>query len=65
MNNNLLKLHEAIAVVLMNKPGRAASEPEIADEINIRKLYTRNDSKPFPTYQIKLRTNSSKKFIVN
>ncbi len=54
--NNLLKLHEAIAVVLLSKPGRAASEQEIADEINARKLYIRKDGKKLPTYQVMHRT---------
>ena len=57
---NLLYLHEAIAVVLINKPGRAASEQEIADEINQRKLYTRKDCKPLPAYQVRLRTKLAK-----
>jgi hypothetical protein len=53
---NLLKLHEAIAVVLINKPNRAASEQEIADEINRRKLYIRKDRQLLPGYQVMQRT---------
>ncbi len=58
--NNLLKLHEAIAVVLLNKPNRTASEQEIADEINERKLYIRNDGKDLPAYQVMQRTKLAK-----
>ena len=56
---NILRLHEAIAVVLINKPGRAASEQEIADEINQRKLYNRKDGQPLPAYQVMQRTKLS------
>jgi len=53
---NILKLHEAIAVVLLNKPDRTASEQEIAYEINSRRLYTRRDGKDLPAYQVMQRT---------
>ena len=58
--DNLLKLHEAIAVILLNKVNRTASEQEIADEINKRKLYTRKDGKPLPAYQVMQRTKLAK-----
>ena len=54
--DNILKLHEAIAVVLLNRIDRTASEQEIADEINKRKLYIRKDGKPLPGYQVMQRT---------
>ncbi|NOS54648.1 MAG: hypothetical protein HOP37_00145 [Cyclobacteriaceae bacterium] len=53
---NLLKLHEAIAVVLLNKPKRTANTEEIAKEINKRGLYKRKDGKPLPAYQIMMRS---------
>ncbi|MEE4197351.1 MAG: hypothetical protein V2I54_06875 [Bacteroidales bacterium] len=56
----MLKLHEAIAVVLLNKPNRTASEQEIADEINKRNLYQRRDGNPVPAYQIMQRTKLAK-----
>ena len=48
---NLLKLHEVIAVVLLNKPDRTASEQEIADEIYAKKLYIRSDEKDYQVMQ--------------
>jgi len=51
-----MKLHEAIAVVLLNKPDRTASEQEIADEINSRRLYIRKDGQDLPAYQVMQRT---------
>lgn len=54
--NNLLKLHEAIAVVLLSRPKRTATCEFIANEINKRKLYTRKDGKPLPAYQVMMRT---------
>jgi hypothetical protein len=53
---NTLKLHEAIAVILLSKEGRKAPFREIAAEINKRKLYIRKDENPVPDYQIKQRT---------
>ncbi|MCB2196048.1 MAG: hypothetical protein KQH79_09310 [Bacteroidetes bacterium] len=58
--NNFLKLHEAIAVVLLNKPNRTASEQEIADEINRRNLFKQNDGSPVPAHHIMLRTKLAK-----
>lgn len=57
---NLLKLHEAIAVVLLSKPRRTASTQKIADEINRRGLYKRKDGKPLPAYQVMMRTKLAK-----
>ena len=51
-----LKLHEAIAVILLSKEGRNASIQEIADEINMRELYERKDGTALPAYQVMQRT---------
>ena len=59
MKGPKLHLHEAIAVVLLSKANRTASFDEIAFEINARKLYTRNDMKPLPPYQVKMRVKLS------
>jgi hypothetical protein len=54
---NKLKLHEAIAVVLLNKPDRTMTFDEISDEIASRNLYVRpKDGLSPPSYQIKMRT---------
>lgn len=55
-----LKLHEAIAVVLLSCNERTASIQFIANEINRRKLYERKDREPIPAYQIIMRTKLSK-----
>lgn len=57
---NILKLHEAISVVLLNCRGRKATIHFIADEINRRKLYSRKDNKPVPPYQIMMRSKLNK-----
>ena len=57
---NILKLHEAIAVVLLSCKEREATVEFIADEINKRKLYIRKDLKPLPAYQVMQRTKLSK-----
>jgi hypothetical protein len=57
---NILKLHEAIAVVLLNKPKRTATIEEIANEINRRGLYKRKDGKALPAYQVMMRSKLSK-----
>ncbi len=57
---NLLKLHEAIAVVLLSEPKRTASVERIALVVNRRKLYTRADQKPVPAYQVMMRAKLSK-----
>jgi len=56
---NLLKLHEAIAVVLLSKPKRTATTEEIAKEINKRGLYKRKDKEPLPAYQVMMRSKLS------
>jgi hypothetical protein len=56
---NLLKLHEAIAVVLLNKPDRTSTFDEIAEEINKRGLYFRKDENAVPDYQILQRATLS------
>ncbi len=55
-----LKLHEAIAVVLLGKENRVANTEEIANEINERELYKRKDLGPLPAYQVMQRTKLSK-----
>lgn len=57
---NLLKLHEAIAVVLLSQPKRTATCDKIADEINKRRLYIRADGKPLPAYQVMMRSKLNK-----
>lgn len=57
---NILKLHEAISVVLLNKANRIATTQEISDEINQRGLYQRKDGEPLPPYQVMQRTKLSK-----
>lgn len=57
---NLLKLHEAIVVVLINKPNREATFDEIANEIASRNLYIKPKDGKFPVAsQIMLRTTKS------
>lgn len=53
---NILKLHEAIAVVLLNKKNRTSTIEFIASEINKRKLYIRKDKQSLPAYQVMQRT---------
>jgi len=58
---NLLKLHEAIAVVLLGIPNRTATFKEIETEIAKRELFLRpKDGLPPPDYQIKMRTTMAK-----
>lgn len=57
---NTLKLHEAIAVVLLGMPNRTGTFEEIALVINKRKLYLRKDGKPLPAYQVMMRSKLSK-----
>jgi hypothetical protein len=57
--DNVLKLHEAIVVVLINKPTRTATTEEIAYEINKRKLYKKKDNSVVEASQIKLRAKLS------
>jgi hypothetical protein len=58
--NNILKLHEAIAVVLLSEPRRTATIEHIAQMVNRRKLYTLADQKPVPAYQVMMRAKLSK-----
>jgi hypothetical protein len=57
---NLLKLHEAIAVVLLGAPNRTAAFDSIAKEINKRGLYLRKDGEPLPAHQVMMRSKLSK-----
>lgn len=57
--SNILKLHEAIAVVLLNCKSRIATTEFIAKEINSRNLYRRKDGNPLPAYQVMQRTKLS------
>lgn len=59
-HTNLLKLHEAIAVVLLSRANRKATTEEIAIEINDRQLYIRKDHELLPSYQVMQRTKLSK-----
>lgn len=54
---NLLKLHEAIAVVLLSKSNRAATLEEISLEIAERGLYFQKSGDIAPPKQIRLRTH--------
>ena len=64
--NNVLKLHEAIAVVLLSKPNRIASIHQISEEIASRDLYMQKCGEIAPPGQIRLRThpntNSGKRY---
>ncbi len=57
--SNLLKLHEAIVVVLINKENRTATIEEITQEIAARELYRQQKGKGDfpPKSQIRLRTH--------
>lgn len=52
-----MTLHEAIVIVLTKK-GRSMSTSEIADELNINKLYSKKDGSRIIAYQIHGRTNN-------
>lgn len=54
-----LKLHEAIAVVLLNTTDRIATTEDIATEINRRKLYVRKDGETLPDFQVMMRAKLS------
>lgn len=54
---NLLTLHEAIAVVLLNENDRTASFQTIAYEIESRQLFTERKGNIPLVDQIKLRTS--------
>ena len=57
--NNLLKLHEAIAVVLLSKENRTATIHEISKEIAERGLYFQKSGDIAPPEQIRLRTHTN------
>ncbi len=57
---NILKLHEAIVLGLINCKDKKAAAVQIANEINRRKLYIRKEGQPVPSYQIMMRTKMSK-----
>ena len=57
--NEKLKLHEAIAIVLLNQEDRMATTEEIAEEINRRKLYGQKDGSPVNKEQIRIRTHTN------
>ena len=61
--SNLLKLHEAIAVVLLGKDDRTATIQDITKEIADRNLYRQNKGKGAfpPKSQIRLRTHPNTK----
>lgn len=60
---NILKLHEAIAVVLISKTNRTASLHEITKEIAERELYRQQNGEGTfpPESQIRLRTHPNTK----
>jgi hypothetical protein len=45
-------LHEAMVIVLSEKPGQTATSAELSDIIQARRLYTRKDSKPAKPQQV-------------
>ena len=53
---NLLSLHEAIAIVLLNKPKRTASFDKIASEIEPRGLYKNRKGGVSLAEQVRLRS---------
>jgi hypothetical protein len=58
---NLLKLHEAIVVVLINYPERTASINDISRKIAERGLYFQKSGDIAPPGQIRLRTHPNTK----
>lgn len=56
---NLLKLHEAVAVVLLSEPDRTATFQAIADEVERRNLFPERKGGITLAEQIKLRTSIS------
>lgn len=56
---NLLKLHEAIAVILLSQPNRCATFQTIASEIETRNLFPVRKGNISLTDQVKLRTSIS------
>lgn len=56
---NLLRLHEAVSIVLLGEPNRTATFQTIADKIEGRKLFPDRKGKITLAEQIKLRTSIS------
>lgn len=56
---NLLKLHEAVAVILLTKPSKTATFKEIADAIEKRGLFPDRKGGISLDKQIELRTTIS------
>jgi hypothetical protein len=56
---NLITLHEAVAVVLLHKANRTANFQDIADEIERRNLFPERKRGITLAEQIKLRTSIS------
>lgn len=56
---NKLKLHEAIAVILLSKEDRTATIDEISREIAARELYYQKSGDVAPPEQIRLRTHTN------
>jgi len=56
---NLLKLHEAVAVVLLSEINKTATFQDIADEIERRNLFPERKGVITLAEQIKLRTSIS------
>jgi hypothetical protein len=54
---NLLRLHEAVAIVLLSKPDRTATFEEIAREVVKRDLFPNRKGGIELSKQIKLRTS--------
>ncbi|MBO6573192.1 MAG: hypothetical protein JJ958_12205 [Balneola sp.] len=59
--NNILTLHEAIAVVLLSKENRTATIHEISKEIGERGLYHQKSGDIALPEQIRLRTHTNTK----
>ena len=57
-----MKLHEAMVLVLREK-GHPMTTRELADEINMRKLYCRHDELPLPSSQIGARAKITRIFL--
>lgn len=56
---NLLKLHEAVAVILLNEPLRTADFSTIAKKIDKRGLFSERKGGISLEHQIRLRTSIS------
>ena len=56
---NLLSLHEAIVIALINQPTRVASYEEIANFIEYRNLYPKREGNISLTTQVMLRSTKA------